>query len=118
MLLNRFLIRPLWANRACVKKMSAGDTTGGFLTQQDDPVLTGPKTTLKLMASPVGCCWQMKPSKMVEPEAQIEHGVNDGDIVEPGSIFLKITARASTFFCYRTCRHRLDSTTLRARYQG
>ena len=40
MLLNRFMIRPL-VEQGLREELSAGDTTGGFLTQQDDPVLTG-----------------------------------------------------------------------------
>ena len=34
------MIRPL-VEQGLREELSAGDTTGGFLTQQDDPVLTG-----------------------------------------------------------------------------
>ena len=34
MLLNRFMIRPL-VEQGLREELSAGDTTGGFLTQQD-----------------------------------------------------------------------------------
>ena len=40
MLLNRFMIRPL-VEQGLREELSAGDTTGGFLTEQNDPVLTG-----------------------------------------------------------------------------
>ena len=96
MLLNRFMIRPL-VEQGLREELSAGDTTGGFLTQQDDPVLTG-QIYSKAHGIACGLLLADETIKLVEPEAQIEHGVNDGDIVEPGSIFLKITARASTFF--------------------
>ena len=96
MLLNRFMIRPL-VEQGLREELSAGDTTGGFLTEQDDPVLTG-QIYSKAHGIACGLLLADETIKLVEPEAQIEHAVSDGDIVEPGSIFLKITARASTFF--------------------
>ena len=96
MLLNRFMIRPL-VEQGLREELSAGDTTGGFLTEQDDPILTG-QIYSKAHGIACGLLLADETIKLVEPEAQIEHAVNDGDIVEPGSIFLKITARASTFF--------------------
>ena len=96
MLLNRFMIRPL-VEQGLREELSAGDTTGGFLTEQDDPVLTG-QIYSKAHGIACGLLLADETIKLVEPEAQIEHAVSDGDIVEPGSIFLNITARASTFF--------------------
>ena len=40
MRLNRFMIRPL-VEQGLREELNAGDTTGGFLVWDDDPVQTG-----------------------------------------------------------------------------
>ncbi len=96
MRLNRFMIRPLVEN-GLREELSAGDTTGGFLADHNDPVLTG---QIYAKGSGIACGLLLADEtiKLVEPEAEIEHLLEDGDPMGPGTVIFKIQAHASTFF--------------------
>lgn len=96
MLLNRFMIRP-FVEAALREELSSGDTTGGFLTLEDDPVLTG-QIYAKGHGVACGLLLADETIRTLDPEAQIEHQVKDGATVTPGTVLLKITTRASVFF--------------------
>lgn len=100
MQIHRFMIRP-FVEQALREEMSVGDTTGGFLVG-DDPVQTG-QIYAKAKGIACGLLLADETIKMVEPEAQVEHMVRDGDEIAPGTILLKIRARASTFFAIERC---------------
>jgi len=95
--LNRFMIRPL-VEAGLREELNAGDTTGGFLVWQDDPVLTG-QIYAKGVGVACGLMFAEETIKLVEPEASVEYGVREGDPIQPGTVLLKIRAKASTFFC-------------------
>lgn len=94
--LNRFMIRPL-VERGLREELDAGDTTGGFLAWDDDPVLDG-QIYAKADGIVCGLMFAEETIKLVEPEAQVEFGVSEGDAIGPGTVLLKVRARASTFF--------------------
>ena len=101
MQLNRFMIRP-FVEQGLRTELGDGDTTGGFLAQDHDPVLTG-QIYAKGDGIVCGLLLSDETIKLVEPEATVEYAVNDGDTMEPGTILLKIKARASTFFAIERC---------------
>jgi nicotinate-nucleotide pyrophosphorylase (carboxylating) len=96
MRLNRFMIRPL-VEAGLREELNAGDTTGGFLAWSDDPVLTG-QIYAKGSGVVCGLMFAEETVKLVEPEAKVEYGVQEGDAIGPGSVLLRIQAKASTFF--------------------
>ena len=96
MRLNRFMIRPLVEN-GLREELSAGDTTGGFLADGNDPVLNG-QIYAKGNGIVCGLLLADETIKLVEPEAEIEHQLEDGDPMKPGTVIFKIRAHASTFF--------------------
>ncbi len=100
MRLNRFMIRPL-VEQALREELGPGDTTGGFLVG-DDPVQTG-QIYAKGRGIVCGLLLADETIKAVDPDAGVEHAVQDGDPVEPGTILLRIKARASTFFVIERC---------------
>jgi nicotinate-nucleotide pyrophosphorylase (carboxylating) len=89
------MIRPL-IEYGLREEISSGDTTGGFLVG-DDPVQTG-SIYAKAGGVICGMLFVDETIRLIEPEAKIEHLVEDGDVVEPGTVLLRIQARASTFF--------------------
>lgn len=95
MQLNRFMIRP-FVEQGLREELGQGDTTGGFLVG-NDPVQTA---QIYAKASGVVCGLLLADEtiRLVDPDAQIEHRVRDGDEIEPGSVLLKVRAKASTFF--------------------
>jgi nicotinate-nucleotide pyrophosphorylase (carboxylating) len=95
MQLNRFMIRP-FVEQGLREELGQGDTTGGFLVG-DDPVQTA---QIYAKANGVACGLLLADEtiRLVDPDAQIEHVVKDGDDIGPGSVLLKVKARASTFF--------------------
>lgn len=95
MQLNRFMIRPL-VEQGLREELGMGDTTGGFLVG-DDPVQTG-QIYVKGHGVVCGLLFADETIKQVDPEAEVEHLVKDGDKVEPGTVLLRIKARASCFF--------------------
>lgn len=100
MQLNRFMIRP-FVEDALRVEIGPGDTTGGFLVG-DDPVQTG-QIYAKGNGVACGLLLADETVKMVDPDAQVEHMLKDSDAMEPGTVLLKIKARASTFFLIERC---------------
>jgi nicotinate-nucleotide pyrophosphorylase (carboxylating) len=95
MRLNRFMIRPL-VEQGLREEISSGDTTGGFLVG-DDPVQTA-NIYAKASGIVCGMLFTDETIRQIEPEANIDYLVEDGDPVEPGTILMRVKARASTFF--------------------
>jgi nicotinate-nucleotide pyrophosphorylase (carboxylating) len=95
MQLNRFMIRP-FVEQGLREELGQGDTTGGFLVG-DDPVQTA---QIYAKANGVACGLLLADEtiRLVESDAQIEHMVKDGDEIGPGTVLLRVKARASTFF--------------------
>lgn len=96
MRLNRFMIRPL-VEQGLREELNAGDTTGGFLVWDDDPVQTG-QIYAKGDGIACGLLFADETIKLIDPEAEIEHCVDEGDAMGPGTVLLKIRAKASAFF--------------------
>lgn len=95
MQLNRFMIRP-FVEMGLREELGQGDTTGGFLVG-DDPVQTA-QIYAKANGVVCGLLLADETIRLVDPDAQIEHMVKDGDDIGPGTVLLKVRARASTFF--------------------
>ena len=100
MLINRFMIRP-YVEQALREELNAGDTTGGFLVGED-PVQTG-RIYAKGKGIACGLLLADETIRMLDPEAVIAHGIEDGAVMEPGTVLLTIKARASTFFAIERC---------------
>lgn len=95
MQLNRFMIRP-FVEQGLREELGQGDTTGGFLVG-DDPVQTA-KIYAKGHGIACGLLLADETIRLVDPDAQIEHRVKDGDPIAPGTTLLDVKAKASTFF--------------------
>ena len=95
MQLNRFMIRP-YVEQALREEIGPGDTTGGFMVG-DDPVQTA-QIYAKGNGVACGLLLADETVKTVDADAQVEHMVKDGDDMKPGTVLLKIKAKASTFF--------------------
>lgn len=95
MKLNRFMIRPL-VELGLREELSSGDTTGGFLVG-DDPVQTA-NIYAKAKGIVCGMLFADETIRSIEPDARIEWLVEDGAAVEPGTVLMRVQARASTFF--------------------
>jgi nicotinate-nucleotide pyrophosphorylase (carboxylating) len=104
MRLNRFIIRPL-VEAGLREEFGLGDTTGGFLTFDDDPVQTA-QIYAKAKGVVCGLLFADETIRLIDPEAEIEHCVRDGDAIAPGTVLLKLRARAST--CFAIERAALD----------
>ncbi len=100
MRLNRFMIRPL-VEMGLREELGPGDTTGGFLVG-DDPVQTG-QIYAKGDGVVCGLLLADETIRSIEPEAQVEWMAEDGDAMQPGTVLVKIKARASTFFIIERC---------------
>lgn len=100
MQLNRFMIRP-YVEQALREEIGPGDTTGGFLVG-DDPVQTA-QIYAKGNGVACGLLLADETIKTVDADAQVEHMVKDGDDMAPGTVLLKIKAKASTFFMIERC---------------
>ena len=96
MQLNRFMIRP-FVEAGLREELSAGDTTGGFLVLDEDPVQEG-QIYCKGTGVACGLLLADETIRQLEPDAHIEHMVSDGDRIKPGDSLLKIRAKTSTFF--------------------
>ena len=96
MRLNRFMIRPL-VEAGLREELNAGDTTGGFLVWDDDPVQNG-QIYAKGSGVACGLVFAEETIKLVDPDAVVEYGVQEGDPMGPGTVLLKVRAKASTFF--------------------
>ena len=95
MILNRFMIRPL-VEYGLREEISSGDTTGGFLVG-DDPTQTA-SIYAKAAGTICGMLFADETIRQIEPEAKIERFVEDGDVVQPGTVLMRVQASASTFF--------------------
>ena len=100
MQINRFMIRP-YVEQALREEVGPGDTTGGFLVG-DDPVQSG-QIYAKGSGIVCGVLLADETVRMIDPDAQIEPMVKDGDAIAPGTVLLKIKAKASTFFMIERC---------------
>jgi nicotinate-nucleotide pyrophosphorylase (carboxylating) len=98
--LNRFMIRP-YVEQALREEVGPGDTTGGFLVG-DDPVQTG-QIYAKGTGIVCGLLLADETVRTIDPDAVIEHPLKDGDPIGPGTVLLKIKAKASTFFMIERC---------------
>jgi nicotinate-nucleotide pyrophosphorylase (carboxylating) len=96
MRLNRFMIRPL-VEQGLREELNAGDTTGGFLVWDDDPVQSG-QIYAKGHGVVCGLLFADETIRLLDEKAEVEHCVKDGDAIGPGTVLLKIRARASVFF--------------------
>lgn len=95
MKINRFMIRPL-VEMGLREEVSSGDTTGGFLVGED-PVQTA-SIYVKGRGVICGMLLTDETIRQIQPDAEIEYLVEDGDEVEPGTVLMRVRARASTFF--------------------
>src|ERR1700753_2785859 len=95
MRLNRFMTRPL-VEQALREELGPGDTTGGFLVG-DDPIQTA-QIYAKGHGVVCGLLLADETIKAIDPDAEIEYAVQDGDVVTPGTVLLRVKARASAFF--------------------
>ena len=89
------MIRPL-VEMGLREEISSGDTTGGFLVG-DDPVQTA-NIYVKGRGVVCGMLLTDETIRLIEPDAKIEYLVEDGAVVEPGTVLMRVTAKASTFF--------------------
>lgn len=94
--LKRFMIRPL-VEGGLREELSSGDTTGGFLVWDEDPVQTA-QIYAKASGIACGLLFADETARLLDEDAEVEHLVKDGDAVEPGTVLMRIRARASTFF--------------------
>jgi nicotinate-nucleotide pyrophosphorylase (carboxylating) len=94
------MIRPM-VEAGLREELGPGDTTGGFLVG-DDPIQTG-QIYAKGTGVVCGLLLADETVKMIDPEATVEHLVKDGDDMGPGTVLLRIRARASTFFTIERC---------------
>ena len=94
--LKRFMIRPL-VEAGLREELSAGDTTGGFLVWDEDPVQTA-QIYAKAHGVVCGLLFADETIRLLDEHAEIEHLVKDGDTIAPGTVLLRIRARASVFF--------------------
>lgn len=95
MQLTRFMIRP-YVEQGLREEVGLGDTTGGFLVG-DDPIQTA-QIYSKGHGVACGLLFADETIRLCDQDAKIEHLVKDGDDVAPGTVLLRVTARASTFF--------------------
>jgi nicotinate-nucleotide pyrophosphorylase (carboxylating) len=96
MRLNRFMIRPL-VEQGLREELNAGDTTGGFLVWDDDPVQSA-QIYAKGSGIACGLLFADETIRLLDEKAEVEHCVTDGDPIGPGTVLLKVRARASVFF--------------------
>lgn len=95
MQLTRFMIRP-YVEQGLREEVGLGDTTGGFLVGED-PIQTA-QIYSKGHGVACGLLFADETIRLCDQDAKIEHLVKDGDEVAPGTVLLRVTARASTFF--------------------
>src|ERR1700733_14359013 len=94
------MIRP-YVEQALREEVGPGDTTGGFLVG-DEPVQSG-QIYAKGSGSVCGVLLADETVRMIDPDAHVEPTVKDGDVIAPGTVLLKIKAKAATFFIIERC---------------
>lgn len=100
MQLTPFMVRP-FVEAGLREEISMGDTTGGFLVG-DDPVQTG-QIYAKGTGVICGLLLAQETIRACQADAEVEVPQRDGALMEPGTILLKIKAKASTFFMIERC---------------
>jgi nicotinate-nucleotide pyrophosphorylase (carboxylating) len=95
------MIRP-FVEAGLREELAIGDTTGGFLVQDEDRVQTA-QMYVKGTGIACGLLLADETVRMLDQEAEIEQLVTDGDPVSPGTVLLKIKARTSTLFAVERC---------------
>ncbi len=95
MQLNRFLVRPA-IQRALEEELYPGDTTGGFLV--DDVQPGEAQIYVKEAGIVCGLLLADETVQMLDPDAEIEWRVQDGDAVSPGDILMHIRTKAWVLF--------------------
>ena len=95
MQLNRFLIRPL-VEAGLREELGSGDTTGGFLVLDEDPIQTG-QIYAKDTGIVCGLLLADETIRQLDEHAEIEHLVSDGEVIGPGTTLLKISAHINIF---------------------
>ena len=73
MQLSRFMVRP-FVEQGLREELSSGDTTGGFLVEDEDPVQTG-QIYAKAAGIVCGLLLADETVRMLDPEATVEHAV-------------------------------------------
>jgi nicotinate-nucleotide pyrophosphorylase (carboxylating) len=94
------MVRP-YVEQALRDEIGPGDTTGGFLVGED-PVQTA-QIYAKGSGIVCGLLLADETIRTVDPDARVEHMVQDGEEMGPGKVLLKIEAKASTFFMIERC---------------
>ena len=95
MQLNRYLIRPA-IQRALDEELYPGDTTGGFLVDDQQPG----EAQIYVKEAGVVCGLLMvdETVKTLDTDAEITWLVADGDEVQPGDVLLRIRTKAWVLF--------------------
>ena len=95
MQLNRYLIRPA-IQRALDEELYPGDTTGGFLVDDQQPG----EAQIYVKEAGVVCGLLMvdETVKTLDADAEITWLVADGDEVQPGDVLLRIQTKAWVLF--------------------
>ena len=95
MQLNRYLIRPA-IQRALDEELYPGDTTGGFLVDDQQPG----EAQIYVKEAGVVCGLLMvdETVKTLDADAEITWLVADGDEVQPGDVLLRIRTKAWVLF--------------------
>ena len=79
-----------------MRKLARATRLAGFLVG-DDPIQTA-NIYAKGNGIVCGMLFADETIRLIEPEAGIEYLVQDGDAVGPGTVLMRVQARASTFF--------------------
>ena len=95
MLLNSFIVRP-FVERALAEELGPGDTTGGFLLKGDEEA--DGQIYAKARFVVAGLLLAEETFRVLDPDAVVTREVEDGQLVEPGQILLRIHARAWALF--------------------
>lgn len=95
MLLNAFIARP-FIERALAEEIGPGDTTGGFLLKGDEEA--DGQIYAKGRFVVCGLLMAEETFRMLDPDAVLVREVEDGQVVEPGQVLLRIHAKAWALF--------------------
>jgi nicotinate-nucleotide pyrophosphorylase (carboxylating) len=100
MMLNRFIIRPI-VEQALREEVGPGDTTGGFLLNQDDTAsgLIYAKKPFVVCGLPLA----EETIRTLDPKAELVREVQEGQFVEPGQVLLRIHSLAWALLASERC---------------
>lgn len=95
MQLNRFIVGPA-IRRALEEELYPGDTTGGFLVDDEQPG----EAQIYVKEAGVACGLLLADEtvKTLDRDAEVAWQVQDGDAVAPGDVLLKIRTKAWVLF--------------------